>query len=447
VDQKIILVTLLVKLGASAAIASALVRSWEFHSRLFKDVRPLRDRVFVTVAIAVPYGLGVQVRHMVSNFKAADLSFEGTVIMGLMGGPTAGALGGVLVSLPAVVHGEFLALPFNLLTGAIAGALRDMADREEIWSFSPFIDLTVFRWIKRNFPRPRMDWQIVIFVVVLILQFARMQTAKLFPGQLFALYSDEPWVMAAILAVAVMCVGIPLKIWNNTRIELKLEEQTRLLLEARLDALQSQINPHFLFNTLNSVQSLVRVDPDSARRLIVKLASILRSLLSKHDAFSQLREELDFVDDYLDIEVVRFGREKLRVIKDIDEETLDCVVPSMLLQPLVENSIKHGIAPKIDGGSIILRSRMNGGRMSIEVQDDGVGMEGSAETIGAAGIGMANVRERLQVLYGDTASLTITAPESGEGTLVRIEVPILQTDLLPGSAAEKIYNERSRTRA
>jgi two-component system LytT family sensor kinase len=451
VDSKFILITLLVKLGVSAAIAAALVRSWEFHSRLFREEsRSFRDTLILTIFVSVPYGLGVQVRSVVPNFKAADLAFESIILMGVIGGTYAGIIGAVLVSIPAVLHGEYITLPFNLGVGLIAGALRDLANnKDDIWSFSPFIDLTIFRWIKRNLPRPRMDWQIMFFLVILVLQFARMQLSLLFPGRIYALYSNQPWIFLAISGTAVVCVAIPLKIWNNTRIELKLEEQTRLLLQARLDALQSQINPHFLFNTLNSVASLVRLDPDTARELIVKLSNILRELLRKHDAFCLLQEEVQFIDDYLDIEVIRFGSDKLRVRKDLDAATLDQVVPSMVLQPLIENSIKHGIAPKIDGGSITLRSRLRDGKLVIEIEDDGVGMSPTAEWAAnrdGKGIGISNVEERLKVLYGPAASLSISIPESGEGTLVRLELPEVKTEF-PESAAEKIYSERSRTRA
>src|SRR5437588_10017273 len=105
-----------------------------------------------------------------------------------------------------------------------------------------------------------------------------------------------------------------MKIFNGVRIQIKCEEQELLLLQARMVALQNQINPHFLFNTLNSVSSLVRFDPDTARELIIKLANILRRLLHSSDAFIPLRDELEFIDDYLDIEVVRFGRDKLQVV-------------------------------------------------------------------------------------------------------------------------------------
>ena len=121
-----------------------------------------------------------------------------------------------------------------------------------------------------------------------------------------------------IYATSVIVIGTELKIWNSVRIQIKLEEQERLLLHARMEALQNQINPHFLFNTLNSVSSLVRFDPDTARELIIKLANILRRLLNSTDAFVPLREEFEFIDNYLDIEVVRFGRDKLRVVKELE---------------------------------------------------------------------------------------------------------------------------------
>ena len=170
-----------------------------------------------------------------------------------------------------------------------------------------------------------------------------------------------------------LCVGLTLKIWNNTRNEWKLEEQQRLLVEARLASLTSQINPHFLFNTLNSVASLIRSDGDAARLLIFKLSTILRRLLRKQEALAPLRDELAFVDDYLSIEVVRFG-DKLKIVKEVAANTTNALIPSMLLQPIVENSIKHGISPKVGGGTIWIRSAVQGSRLQLELEDDGVGI-------------------------------------------------------------------------
>jgi two-component system LytT family sensor kinase len=162
-----------------------------------------------------------------------------------------------------------------------------------------------------------------------------------------------------------------------------------------------------------------------ARTMITKLANILRALLKDHDAFVPLREELRFTDDYLDIEVVRFGADKLRVEKEIDPRTLEVLVPSILLQPLIENSIKHGLEPRIHGGTVTVRSRLDGDRVFIEVADDGVGMSGrpaSALRRPGAGIGMKNVQERLEVLYGNQARFNIVS-NPGRGTTVSIEIP------------------------
>ena len=431
-DQRLILVTLLIKLGVAAAVASALVRSKVFKNHLFRENRTLAQKLYFVLFAGFPFALGVLVRGSVHNFLAADLSFEASVLIGVIAGPFAGSAAGALMSIPSLLHGEFLNAPFNVLAGLLAGFLSDLAgDREVIWTFTPFVDLSIYRWIRRHVQRPRLDWQSGFFLVVILLSFIHIELGRAFPRHFFALDSSQWAVQLAIYATNVMCIAIPLKIFNNVRIERKLEEQDRALLQARLTALQSQINPHFLFNTLNSISSLVRRDPDSARDLIVKLASILRRLLAKTDAYVPLRDEVEFIDDYLDIEVVRFGRDKLKVVKELDPASLEVLVPCMVLQPLVENSVKHGLSPKVGGGSIYLRSRVQDGQLTIEVDDDGVGM-GAVNLlepptgIGGTGIGMANVFERLKVLYGAAASVQIDS-RSGEGTLVQLRIPVVQS--------------------
>jgi len=448
-EQRLILVNLLIRLGVAAAVASALVRSVEFKSLLFRENRSLKQRIYLILWIGVPILLGVWIRFTATSFQAGDLSFETTILLGLIGGRFTGMVGGALVAVPALLHGEWATMPFNLLCGFIAGQLRIFAgDQEEIWSFSPFIDLSIYRWIRRNLPTPRrFDWQIMFFVTIVALRFVHTELLHLLPRATYTLENSKLWVEALIYATSIMVIGTELKIWNGVRIQIKLEEQERLLLQARMEALQNQINPHFLFNTLNSVSSLVRFDPDTARELILKLATILRRLLNSGDAFVPLREELEFVDNYLDIEVVRFGRDKLRVVKELDPASLDAMVPSMLLQPLVENSIKHGLASRIEGGSIFLRSRLHDSKLIVEVEDDGVGM-GSANLLekpsglGGTGIGLANVAERLKVLYGDTARMTIDSPE-GKGTLIRLRLPVLHSE---GSIPAAVYEERSSIR-
>lgn len=449
-ESRLILIHLLLKLGVAAAVSSTLVRSLEFKSVLFREERTLRQKIYLVLWFGLPIMVGVWIRKAQPNFLSGDLSLETTLLLGVIGGRLAGVLGGVLMGFPALLLGEWAAMPFLVLSGFISGQLRAMAaDKDDIWSFSPFIDLSIYRLIRRNLPRPRLfDWQIMFFGTIVGLRFVQTELSRYFPHSIFSLedaHSALSWTEVAIYAACVIAIGIELKIFNSVRTQIKLEEQERLLLHARMEALQSQVNPHFLFNTLNSISSLVRFDPDKAREVISKLATIMRRLLSSSEAFSPLREEFEFIDNYLDIEVVRFGRDKLRVVKELDPASLDVVVPCMLLQPLVENSIKHGLGPKVEGGSIYLRSRVTDSRLIIEVEDDGVGM-GKAETVentwSGMGIGMANISERLQVLYGDAARMTIDSHE-GKGTLVRIRLPLVEA---ASSVPEGFYAERSSTR-
>jgi two-component system, LytTR family, sensor kinase len=453
-DTRLILINLLVKLGVAAAVSSSLVRSLEFKSLLFREQRTLRQKVYLVLWFGLPIMLGVWIRISQKSFLASDLSFETALLLGAIGGRLSGSLGGVLMAFPAMLDGEWATLPFAVLSGFIAGQLRTMAaDKDDIWSFSPFIDLSIYRLIRRNLPKPRLfDWQIMFFATIFGLRFVQTELSRYFPRSTFSLESSNLWVDVAIYAASVIAIGIELKIFNSVRIQIKLEEQERLLLHARMEALQNQINPHFLFNTLNSISSLVRFDPETAREVISKLATILRRLLSTGEAFSPLREEFAFIDNYLDIEVVRFGPDKLHVVKELDPISLDVIVPSMLLQPLVENSIKHGLAPKVEGGSIYLRSRVSDSKLIIEVEDDGVGMGAApfsssgtwngTNSMNGMGIGMANISERLRVLYGDTARMTIDS-QRGKGTLVRIRLPLLQAE---SAVPEGFYEERSSTR-
>jgi len=448
-EQRLILINLLIKLGVAAAVASSLVRSVEFKNLLFRDDRSLKQKIYLVLWIAGPLAFGTWFRLSARSFVAGDLSFETAILLGVIGGRFTGVVGGALVSLPALFYGQWATLPFTVLCGLVSGQLRDLTpDQEDIWSFSPFIDLSIYRMIRRNLPAPRrFDWQVMFFVTIVALRFMHTELSHFLPRATFSLESPKPWVEGLIYAASIIVIGTALKIWNSVRIQIKLEEQEKLLLNARMEALQNQINPHFLFNTLNSVSSLVRFDPDTARELIIKLATILRRLLNSSDAFVPLREELEFIDNYLDIEVVRFGPDKLQIVKELEPASLDVMVPSMLLQPLIENCIKHGLASKIEGGCIFLRSRLSDSRLIIEVEDNGVGM-GSANLLekptgfGGTGIGLANVAERLKVLYGDTARMTIDSHQ-GKGTLIRLRVPVLQSEQ---SVATPVYEERSSMR-
>src|SRR5438477_5238049 len=144
-ESRLILINLLVKLGVAAAVSSSLVRSKEFKSLLFREERTFLQKLYLVFWFALPITVGVWIRISQKNFLAGDLSFETALLLGVIGGRWAGSLGGVLMGIPALLHGERVAMPFDVLSGFLAGQLRSWAmDKEDIWSFAPFIDESIF---------------------------------------------------------------------------------------------------------------------------------------------------------------------------------------------------------------------------------------------------------------------------------------------------------------
>jgi|RhiMethySRZTD1v2_1073278.scaffolds.fasta_scaffold160882_2 two-component system LytT family sensor kinase len=426
------LVPLLLKLGVMASIASILARSNSFKAMLMQEDRDMRQRLTLSLWFSLIFGASVATRVMLPEYKAADLGLEGCMIAGILGGYVTGLLSGVLISLPAMIFGhQYLTMPLLAGVGVFGGLLRDIApDKEAIWRFSPLPDLNIYRFFKESQNYRNTAFHLLLPAGILLAEGLRQLLGQFFTEKhLFFMSRPHPLMKAAVYGVFLFAVAVPLKIWHNTRNEKKLEEQGRLLVEARLAALTSQINPHFLFNTLNSVSSLIRSDPNQARIMVLKLSKVLRRLLRKYENFSTLREELSFIEDYLSIEVTRFG-EKLRFEKDVSEETLDTLVPSMLLQPLVENSIKHGLSSKVEGGTIRICTSRVGGKLHVLVEDDGVGIPESKlpTLLDHGGIGVSNVNERLKVLFGNDYRMWIDS-QRGRGTRIQIEMPELHAGL------------------
>jgi hypothetical protein len=193
------------------------------------------------------------------------------------------------------------------------------------------------------------------------------------------------------------------------------------LAEAKLEALRMQLHPHFLFNTLNAISTLVHKDANAADEMIANLSELLRATLDTQEQEIPLRKEIEFLDYYLEIQQVRFGS-RLRVEKELDAKALECYVPTLILQPLVENAIRHGLEPKTGGGCLSIRAMCEPGVVRLTVKDDGAGSKVSGGSPSHAGIGIANTRARLKELYGDRARLMLASASDG-GFAAEITLP------------------------
>lgn len=425
--QQVLLVTLIVRIAVVSLLAVMVVRYHRFRDLLIHERRGWPMKFFFALSLGLPLTAGV-VARLLLRYNGLDITLEGAFLAGLVTGPWGGALVGAMLGTPALVAKEWAALPFAIGCGFAAGGIREACPKEAIWRFSPFVLADLPRYVWRALRRFEIDWQLILLAAPMALQLLQQVIHHRWPTRIFAISGPSTVLTATVFLGTIFCIAVPIKIWNDARIEHRVREQEKLLMRARIDALTNQINPHFLFNTLASISSLVRTKPEAARMLILKLSNMLRRRLRHDEPFVTLREELESVDEYLDIEVVRFGPQ-LQIEKDLDDATLDGVVPSMVLQPIVENSIKHGIALKVGGGRIMLRSRRENGRTVIEVEDNGLGMTGerleqvfSGTDPRGSGIGLRNVSERLRVIYGDAAGLELTS-EPGRGTVARIEIP------------------------
>ncbi len=209
------------------------------------------------------------------------------------------------------------------------------------------------------------------------------------------------------------------------RANLETERQERLVMETEIKLLQAQIEPHFLFNTLSNVAGLIRTDPEAAEETLHNLTTLLRSSLKRtREAVTTIQQELDIARAYLEIQKIRM-QGRLEYTIDIDSSLNDVPLQPLLVQPLVENAIKHGIDPMEDGGTIHITTRANGPYVEIEIADTGGGPDTSTPTAGS-GTGLMNVRKRLATLYGDTAQLVLSE-NSPRGMIACIKVPVAGT--------------------
>jgi hypothetical protein len=243
------------------------------------------------------------------------------------------------------------------------------------------------------------------------------------------LLSDDVATLDAIVTVAARRIDSIRVTQERHDREIREREMGRLATEAELRALRAQINPHFLFNALTTIGYLIQTAPPRALQTLLRLTSLLRGVLRSEGEFTTLGRELDVIEAYLDIERARF-EQRLRVTCDVPPKLRHIRLPVLVLQPIVENAVKHGVAPRADGGDITIVARIEPGIprcLSICVRDTGAGASADALRRGRdRGVGLRNVERRLRGQYGSAASLSIdTAP--GAGTLVELRIPITAT--------------------
>lgn len=203
-------------------------------------------------------------------------------------------------------------------------------------------------------------------------------------------------------------------------------EREQYLVKAQLQALKTQLHPHFLFNTLNAISELVYENREEAEKIVSRLGDLLRfSLKSEQTQEVTLRDELDFLRMYLEIQETLM-QDRLKVIWRVLPDTLDAFIPNMILQPLVENSIRHGIAPLISGGTIKIIATQEDKWLTIRICDNGVGINAKNKKTKQFGIGVSNTKKRLQHLYGKDCEFKFASAESGKGTIVYLKIPFKQ---------------------
>lgn len=234
-------------------------------------------------------------------------------------------------------------------------------------------------------------------------------------------YTAIPVVPTALLCI----VGYNLH-WSRIHLLQSREREMReLAVAAQLAALRAQVNPHFFFNSLNSVAQLISTDPDKAEACVERLAELFRYMLKRSDQeFVPFADELEFAEAYLEIEKARFG-DSLEIEREIDDAVDGVRLPGLILQPLVENAVKHGISRKIGGGRVRIEAHLENEDLRICVRDTGVGMQASPAVFDR-GVGLRNVRDRLVRIYGPRYEPTIASAE-GEGTSVTLRIPADRT--------------------
>ncbi|MBN1114780.1 MAG: histidine kinase [Oligoflexia bacterium] len=400
-----IIFLILIKWAAVMIVAALLAYFNYFADRLFAVSKTVKTRYILASLLASVFVICLILRYR-AGYHAIDISIPGLFITGAVLGFLPSLVASGIV---AIVYWIFSGEYYSILLGFVSALAGSVFYRENLFEN------------RRKIYRVCAGMLPVSILILILNRYAPYNS-------IFSLSNrtiEGDIVVAISDLVAVFLVFF---VWNHHINKVQLVEKNENLLQARLAVLSSKIKPHFLFNTLNTIASAIRINPEIAREIVFSLAEILRYILKTENEFKPLRDEIDFVDNYLSIESFRFGESRLQVVMDIEEETKELNVPAMLLQPLVENSIKHGVSSLTDRkGVISIHSALDrndrNNILRLVVADNGAGMEMKEDALFASGIGLSNVRDRLRLLFGDKAGMQILS-EPGRGTNITLLLPV-----------------------
>lgn len=340
-------------------------------------------------------------------------------------------------SIPGIVGG----ISLGVIANGPEYTSQVSVQRAIIWQVCAWVPWALWTalaiWLARNLPISKKTWPraMLIHVIACAVIVTFQIFSVVFLDRLFWVEAPEFGVIEhfrrafirlgdfeVVIYMAVVAVGLGVDYFRRYREQQLASERLRTeMVQAQLLALRSQLNPHFLFNALNSVISLMDRDVPAAQRMVARLGDLLRLSLSASETEVSLERELALVKQYLEIERIRFG-DRLTVEVDVPRDLLELPVPNLVLQPLVENAIVHGVGPRPGPGRVTVQAHQMGDTLLLRVLDDGLGLVGSDSNVGF-GIGVGNTRARLAAIYGAAASLTLREAEWG-GCVAEVRLPV-----------------------
>jgi two-component system, LytTR family, sensor kinase len=373
------------------------------------------------------WGASANLKSQISNLKSLMLKRRLTTWLFIF---VVGVLTGLYFAIQVYLQRAFENRPITLTQALLRGLVFWL-----LWAISSPLIL----WLARTFPIPRRDWLDAllfhlpagfIFSLAHLLSYVFI-TSSLSNGSPPATFDGllqefQPVFISgfawwSLVYWTILIASYAFEYYRRYQEgAIKASQLEAQLAQAQLQALKMQLHPHFLFNTLHSISALMREDVEMADQMIARLGDFLRLTLHNiGDQETTLKEELNFLRCYLEIEQIRF-QDRLTTLIDVDPASMEARVPNLFLQPIVENAIRHGIAPQKGRGTIAIRAGRSNGRLKVQVQDNGPGLRPHSH--GMKGVGLANTRARLHQLYGDDHLLELTNVIDG-GLVVNLEIP------------------------